>query len=71
MNNINPTHYKSESGEVWEKMIKAYGLEKFLAFCELNAFKYRMRAGKKHDRITEDIQKAIWYEKKIEELTEK
>lgn len=69
MSVINPDHYKAESGrEVWEQMIDVYGLSKFIAFCEVNAFKYRMRAGKKSDDIETDIKKALWYENKIKEL---
>jgi hypothetical protein len=48
-------------------MIALYGKEKFLVFCELNAFKYRMRAGYKGD-ASQDIEKAKWYEAKMKEL---
>ena len=66
---INPDHYKTCIGlEVWEMMLKAYGKEAFINFCLLNAFKYRMRAGKKGD-ITTDIKKAEWYEKKAAEIS--
>lgn len=69
--NINPDHYKLDAGrEVWEQMVDVFGLAKFIAFCEVNAFKYRMRAGKKSDLIEEDIKKALWYENKIIELKE-
>ena len=65
-----PEHYKTETGkEVWELMIERYGLTAFLSFCELNAFKYRMRAGKKPGNSAEtDLQKAQWYEQKIKSL---
>jgi hypothetical protein len=68
---INPSHYKSshESKQVWEMMFDCFGKEKFLAFCELNAFKYRMRAGKKPTSdASDDIKKALWYETRIEEM---
>jgi len=67
---INPQHYVSVDGgsQVWEMMLDIYGEEDFLAFCRLNAFKYRMRAGKKGDNIEEDIKKALWYENKMHEI---
>ena len=50
-------------------MLKLFGEEKFLAFCQLNSFKYRMRAGlKPGNEIHEDIEKALWYENKINTL---
>lgn len=66
---INPAHYRHASKEVWEMMVDIYGLEAFINFCELNAFKYRMRAGRKEGAAIEtDINKAMWYEEKIKEL---
>lgn len=66
---INPDHYKDGSMEVWQQMVQLYGIDKYLAFCELNAFKYRMRAGKKQgNSAQQDIEKALWYESKIKEL---
>ena len=67
--NINPSHYKRGSKEVWEMMVAAFGKEKYLAFCELNAFKYRMRAGSKPtSSVIDDIMKAQWYESQIDKL---
>ena len=67
---INPAHYKDGSMEVWQQMVQLYGIDKYLAFCELNAFKYRMRAGKKQgNSAQQDIEKALWYEAKIKELS--
>lgn len=68
--NVNPDHYKTEGKEVWEMMIDVYGMAHFKAFCELNSFKYRMRAGKKGDNALEDIKKALWYENKVKEIEE-
>jgi hypothetical protein len=49
-----------------------YGLDAYLNFAKLNAFKYRMRAGLKTGAdVQTDINKALWYESKIKELTEK
>lgn len=69
---VNPAHYKSGEMEVWQMMIKVYGVEAYLNFAKLNAFKYRMRAGLKAGAdVQTDINKALWYESKIKELTEK
>lgn len=67
--NINPDHYKQGDKEVWQMMIDCFGEEAYISFCRLNAFKYRMRAGNKPgEDVFDDLQKAFWYEKKIEEL---
>lgn len=66
-NSINPTHYKQGSIETIDKMIMIWGKERVATFCEINAFKYRDRAGYKGDALT-DIEKAIWYENKAKEL---
>lgn len=67
--NINPDHYKQGDKEVWQMMIDCFGEEAYISFCRLNAFKYRMRAGRKPDsRMADDFHKALWYEKQIQEL---
>lgn len=69
-----PSHYNHGGMETIDKMIKLYGIEKVKAFCELNAFKYRDRAGYKGNTdsaIARDIRKAIWYENKYNELNNK
>jgi len=67
--NINPDHYKQGDREVWRMMIDCFGVEAYISFCLLNAFKYRMRAGKKPSASAhDDFQKALWYEKQMEEL---
>lgn len=45
-----------------------WGVEKYIAFCEMNSFKYRMRAGKEGQPLETDILKAQWYEQQVEEL---
>jgi len=66
---INPSHYKRYSEEVIDMMIKIYGKEKVAIYCELNAFKYRMRAGTKPDQpIERDLEKENWYLNKKKEL---
>ena len=67
--NINPDHYKQGDKQVWQMMIDCFGEEAYISFCRLNAFKYRMRAGKKPNELPDDdIHKALWYEKQIKEL---
>ena len=63
---VNPTHYNGT--EVLDQMILIYGLEAVKGFCICNAYKYRQRAGKKSNRIEDDINKALWYEAKYKEL---
>jgi hypothetical protein len=67
---INPSHYTEQSSkEVWEMMVDIWGVEKFIAYCEMCSFKYRMRLGKKPDQpIERDLRKAEWYENKRREL---
>lgn len=44
------------------KMIEAiWGTENFMVFCEITAFKYRMRIGKK-DNTDLELKKLKWYE---------
>lgn len=69
---INPAHYKKEGKQVWELMIEKWGAEKFVAFCEMNAFKYHNRMGLKPDEPKQLNQaKADWYESKAKEILEK
>ena len=58
---INPDHYKKYSVEVIDMMIAIYGKEKTAAYCELNAFKYRMRMGEKQEQpIDMYLEKEKW-----------
>lgn len=66
-NHITPDHYKGEK-EVWERMIDIWGVDAFITFCEMNAFKYHMRMGKKPDQpVHRDLAKAQWYLDKAQE----
>ena len=66
---INPSHYKSGGKETFDKMIDIWGVEAFISHCEMTAFKYRMRLGLKPDQpIGRDLEKAMWYENKANEL---
>lgn len=64
---INPEHYKSYSVETIDMMVAIYGKEKTAIHCELTAFKYRQRLGKK-DSIEQDLEKEKWYLNKAKEL---
>lgn len=65
-----PSHYINDKGEeCFEVMIREFGVEKFKIFCELNAFKYNFRAGKKYgESEKDDKDKANWYTNKYNEL---
>lgn len=67
---INPSHYKEEGKkETWEQMLDIWGAEKFIAHCEMCAFKYKQRLGKKPNEPKErDLSKIKWYEDKAEEI---
>ena len=66
---INPQHYKSFSVETIDMMVGIYGSYITAYYCELNAFKYRMRLGNKPNQpIGRDLEKARWYENKAREL---
>jgi len=68
---VNPNHYKKGNKEVWEMMVDIWGVDAFISHCEMNAFKYRMRAGDKPNQpVQRDIAKANWYEAKARELRE-
>ena len=64
---INPDHYKSYSVETIDMMVAIYGKEKVAIHCELTAFKYRQRLGKK-DSLEQDLAKEKWYLEKAKEL---
>lgn len=64
-----PQHYNNYDVEVIEMMEKVFGLEETIAFCKLNAYKYRMRAGTKPSTpVQQDLDKEQWYLKKMNEL---
>jgi hypothetical protein len=66
---INPSHYRNYSVEVIDMMSAIYGLEATAKFCEMNAFKYRMRAGTKPENTVEqDLEKEKWYLEKARKL---
>lgn len=57
-----PSHYNNYSVEVIEMMLRIYGREATALWCEMTAFKYRMRLGNKPDNpIDQDLAKERWY----------
>ncbi len=64
-----PRHYKTGGKEVYQMMRDIWGTDLYIAFCEMNSFKYRMRAGKKPGQSMEqDMKKAEWYEAQAKRL---
>ncbi|WP_292472764.1 DUF3310 domain-containing protein [Methanosphaera sp.] len=67
-----PSHYNNYGVEVIDMMESIWGTQNLITFCEMNAFKYRMRMGTKPDNsIEQDIQKEQWYLNKAHELKDK
>lgn len=67
-----PIHYNNYNIEVIDMMEKIWGPAATLCFCQLNAFKYRMRMGTKPgEDIQKDLEKEQWYLQKAAELKEK
>lgn len=67
-----PKHYNNYSKETIDMMVDIFGLENTIMWCEMTAFKYRMRMGTKPDTpIQQDIQKESWYLNKKQELQNK
>ena len=62
-----PSHYNTYDIETIEMMERLWGIDKTITFCILNAYKYRMRLGKKDD-VNQDLRKEQWYLNKAEEL---
>lgn len=69
---INPKHYVQDDGkQTWERMVDKWGEEKTALWCEMTAFKYQDRIGKKPGEDTErEMNKIKWYEEKADELNE-
>lgn len=64
-----PEYYTIYSIEAIDMMILIFGKEKVKTFCELAAFQYRMRMGKKDGvDIKTDLAKEQWYLNKAKEL---
>ena len=67
-----PKHYQQDDGkETWERMVDKWGEENTALWCEITAFKYQDRMGKKPDENIEREQGKIeWYLNKAKELRE-
>ena len=66
-----PSHYNNYDVEVIEMMKKIWGITATYNFCQMNAFKYRMRMGTKPGNdIIQDLDKEKWYLKQAHILKE-
>ncbi len=64
-----PRHYNHYSSETIAMMVAIWGKEKVADWCEITAFKYRMRMGTKPDNsIEQDLKKEQWFLNKAKEL---
>lgn len=64
-----PKHYNNYDVEVIDMMEKIFGLYDTYAFCKLNAYKYRMRAGTKPGTpVQQDLDKEQWYLTRAENI---
>lgn len=67
-----PEHYNNYDKEVIDMIEAIWGTEKAAIWCEITAFKYRMRMGTKPDNdVIQDINKEKWYLNKFKELKSK
>ena len=66
-----PSHYNQYDIEVIDMIIKIWGPEAAALWCDITAFKYRMRMGTKPDNsIEQDIKKEQLYLNKSKEIRE-
>lgn len=65
-----PAHYNPREGsmETIDEMVLIFGIYETMAFCKLNAWKYRARSLYKNGE--EDMKKSDWYLQKYKELCE-
>lgn len=65
-----PEHYNTYSMEVIDMMVKIWGPEATATWCEMTAFKYRMRMGTKpgDNSMDQELEKERWYLEKAKEL---
>jgi hypothetical protein len=66
----NPVYYKQYPTEAIDMMVSIWGAAKVADYCEINAFKYRMRLGYKglSEEFLSDLKKECWYLAKAREL---
>ncbi len=65
----NAKHYSDQRIDMIRMLEQIWGTQNLMIFCEMNAFKYRMRLGKKDDP-TQEMIKISWYEKMAQHLKE-
>lgn len=64
-----PSHYNKYDVEVLDMIRKIWGDAAAAIWCEITAFKYRMRLGEKPENpVEQDLSKEEWYLKKYNEL---
>lgn len=64
-----PKHYNNYNVECIDMMERIWGADATTLWCEMTAFKYRMRLGNKPDNpIEQDLAKEAWYLAKAKEL---
>lgn len=67
-----PKHYNNYDIEVIDMMERIWGKEDTIKWCQMTAFKYRMRMGTKPTSdIKEDLDKEKWYLNKAKEIKNK
>ena len=67
-----PNHYNNYDIEVIDMMERIWGTEKIIDWCNITAFKYRMRMGTKpNESVEKDLNKEQWYLAKAAELKKK
>ncbi len=63
-----PSHYNNYDIEVIDMIERIWGIEAVIQWCEITAFKYRMRVGTKPgNSIEQDLNKEQWYLNKAKE----
>ena len=69
LDKTNPKHYQYIDKEVIDMMIAIWGKKATKNYCEITAFKYRMRAGRKpNETPQDDYEKENWFLTKAKEL---
>ena len=65
----NPKHYQYLDKEVIDMMLAIWGKQAVKNYCEITAFKYRMREGRKpNETPKDDYKKENWFINKAKEL---
>ena len=65
-------HYQGLRIDLQHQLEAIWGTFQLMTFCEMSAFCYRMRAGKKiGNDISQEIIKATWFEKRAKFLKDK